>query len=63
MLLIGNNELALNEASLCAIVQKHLNDSISYGYKETKEVQVSAVKHSDHTFTFTVTMVEKKPAA
>jgi hypothetical protein len=61
MLLVGNNTLNLNGATVCAIVAKHLNESMSYSYKERQEIQVSEVSHKEGIYSFKVTLTEKPP--
>lgn len=59
MLLIGNNTLNLNGATMCAIVAKHLNESMGYSYSKTSELQVSNVSHKDGVYSFSVTLADK----
>lgn len=59
MLLIGNNKLNLNGATVCAIVAKHLNEAMGYTYTKANEIQVASVSHADGVYSFDVTMVEK----
>lgn len=64
MILIGNNKLDLNGATLCAIVEKHLNDSLGYSLRSAQEIKVSNVKanSTDGVYSFNVTVEEKKPS-
>lgn len=64
MLLIGNNSMTLNAATMCAIVEKHLNDSLGYSFTKEKQIKVSTVKvnSTDGTYTFDVTVEEKQDA-
>ena len=59
MLLVGNNTLNLNGATVCAIVAKHLNESLGYSYTKEHEIQVANVSHKEGVYSFTVTMTEK----
>jgi hypothetical protein len=63
VILIGNNKLDLNGATLCAIVEKHLNDSLGYSLRATQEIKVSGVKtnNTEGIYSFNVTVEEKKP--
>lgn len=61
MLLIGNNKLDLSPASVMAIVEKHLNDSMDYGLRRTQEIKVKDVKASDGSYVFGLTVEEKQP--
>lgn len=64
MLFIGNNTMVLNAATVCGILEKHLNDSLSYGLRSTQEMKVSNVEpnQSEGTYSFSVTIEEKTDA-
>lgn len=59
MLLIGNNTLTLNAATVCAIVAKHLNESMGYSYTKESEIKVNAVIAENDVYSFDVAMVNK----
>lgn len=59
MLLIGNNTLNLNGATVCGIVAKHLNESMGYSYSKNHEIQVANVSHKEGVYAFQVTLVDK----
>lgn len=59
MLLIGNNTLSLCGASVCAIVAKHLNESMGYAYSKEQQIQVSSVAVKDGEYSFSLTLVNK----
>lgn len=61
MLLIGNNSLDLSPASVMAIVEKHLNDSMDYGLRRTQEIKVQSVKASEGSYVFGLTVTDKPP--
>ena len=64
MIFIGDNTMVLNAATVCGILEKHLNDSLNYGLRSTHEVKVSNVEPNETkgTYSFSVTVEEKTDA-